>query len=102
MRGGAETFNKLQKSLQLRSKSDIKLHIEENRKTGNQIKIGDKEYKLSDLNTRKREIIDELKNIEFNDLEDMVFRIELTYHENAETLDTKYIDAKSTDYTFPP
>ena len=32
----------------------------------------------------------------------MVFRMELTYHEVAEILDTKYIDAKSTGYTFPP
>ena len=102
MRGGAETFNKLQKFLQLRSKSDNKLHIEKNRKTGNQIKTGDKEYKLSDLDTRNREIIDEMIIIENNDLEDMVFKIELTYHENAEILDTKFIDAKSTEYTIPP
>ena len=32
----------------------------------------------------------------------MVFRMELTYHEVAETLDTKDIDAKSTVCTFQP
>ena len=32
----------------------------------------------------------------------MVFVMELTYCEVAEVLDTKYIDAKSTGYTFPP
>ena len=32
----------------------------------------------------------------------MVFRTELTYHEVAEILDTKYNDAKSTGYTLPP
>ena len=32
----------------------------------------------------------------------MVFRLELTYHEVAEILDTKFIVAKSTGYTFPP
>ena len=29
----------------------------------------------------KKEIFDELKNVEYNDLEDMVFRLELTYSE---------------------
>ena len=60
-RGGVETINKLQKILQLRSKNDIKLHVEKVRKRGNQIKIGDKEYNLSDLDTREEEIIEELK-----------------------------------------
>ena len=32
----------------------------------------------------------------------MVFRKELTYHEVAEILDTKNLDAKSTGYTFLP
>ena len=32
----------------------------------------------------------------------MVFGMELTYHEVAEILDTKNIDAKSTGYTLPP
>ena len=32
----------------------------------------------------------------------MVFRMQLACHEIAETLNTKYIDAKSTGYTLPP
>ena len=32
----------------------------------------------------------------------MVFRMELTRHEDAEILDTKYSDAKTTVYTFQP
>ena len=32
----------------------------------------------------------------------MIFRMELTYHEVAEILYLKHIDAKSTGYTFPP
>ena len=32
----------------------------------------------------------------------MVLRMELAYHEVAEVLDTKFIDSKSTGYTFPP
>ena len=53
------------------------------------MKIGDEECKLSDLDEIKEEIIEELKNAEYNDLEDMVFRMELTYPEVAEILDTK-------------
>ena len=41
-RGGTENINRLQKVLQLRSKNDIKLHVEEDRKRGNQIVKADK------------------------------------------------------------
>ena len=60
-RGGVEIINKLQKLLQLTSKNDIELHVEKVKRRGNQIKIGDKKYNLSDLDTRKEEIIEELK-----------------------------------------
>ena len=53
-KGGVKTNHKLQKLLQLRSKIDIKLHVVKVVKRGNQMKIGDKEYKLSDLDTRKK------------------------------------------------
>ena len=77
-RGVAETFLKLQNLLELRSENNINLNVEEIRKRGNQIKIGDKEYKLSDPDSHKNEINDVSKNEEYNDLEDMVFRMGLT------------------------
>ena len=55
--GGSETFFKLRELIKLREGIDIELHFEEVRKKGNQIKIGDKDYKLSDLDTRKNKII---------------------------------------------
>ena len=97
-RGDAELINKLQKLLKLRSQNVIKLQVEGVRKRGSKIKIVGNEDKLSDLDTHKNEIFKELKNLEYNDLEDMVFRRELTYHEFAKILDTKYIDAKSVGY----
>ena len=36
------------------------------------MKTGNKEYQLSDLATRKKEIIEELRNSEYNDLGDMI------------------------------
>ena len=60
-RGGEEPFYILQKLLELKSQNDIELQVEEIRKKGNQIEIEDKEYKLSELDTHKIEIIEELQ-----------------------------------------
>ena len=49
-------FNELNRLLELRS---LELHVNEVRKRGNKIKIGDKEYKLSDFDNQKYEIIEE-------------------------------------------
>ena len=43
--------------------------------------MGHKKYEISDLGTRKNEIMDGFENVEDNDLEDLVFRKELTYRE---------------------
>ena len=96
------TIHKLQKLLELRSQNDVELHVEEVKKIGNQIKTGDNEYKLSDLGTRKNEIIEELKNLEYNDFEDMAFRMGITYSEIEKTLDMKAIDTSFNGYTVPP
>ena len=60
-KGGALTIYKLQKLFELRSQNDFEMHVEQARKRGNQIKIGDKEYKLSDPDTQKNEIIEEFQ-----------------------------------------
>ena len=99
-RGGAEKINRLQRLLKIRSENDIKLHVEEVRERGNLIKLGEKEQKLSDLDSRENEIFQELKILDYIDLEDMAFRKELTNHEVAEILDMEYIDASTTGYTF--
>ena len=53
-----KTFDELNKLLELRS---LELHVKEVRKRGTKIKIGDIEYKLSDFDTQKNEILEELK-----------------------------------------
>ena len=45
------------------------LQIEEVRKSGVK-KIGDNEDKLSDFDTQKNEILEELRNVKYNDLKD--------------------------------
>ena len=82
--------------------NDIKYHVEEVRKRRTQTNLGDKEFILSDLDTRKNEIIKEVKNIEFVDLDDMAYRMELTYDKFLDLLDVKNIPAATVGYTMPP
>ena len=48
------------------------------------------------------EILEDLKNAKFNDLEDMVYRFQLTYDEIMDILDLKYIPTKRTGYSLNP
>ena len=66
----------LNKLLELKS---LEVHVEEVGKRGIKIKIGNNEYKLSDFDTQKNEILEELRNIKYNDLKDLVYRMQLTY-----------------------
>ena len=53
-------IDELNRLLELRS---LEFHVEEVKKRGIKIKIGDNEYKLSDFDTQKYEIIEELKKM---------------------------------------
>ena len=94
-----QTIDELNKLLELKS---LELHVAEVRKRGNKIKIGDNEYKLSDFDTQKNEILEELKNAKYNDLEDLVYRMQLTYNEIVNILDLKYIPTKRIGYSIEP
>ena len=94
-----ETINELNRLLELRS---LELHVNEVRKRSNKIKIGDKEYKLSDFDNQKYEILEELKKAKYNDLADLVYRMQLTYDEIMDVLDLKYITTKRTGYSLNP
>ena len=71
-------------------------------KRGTKIQIADKEYKLSDFDNQKNEIIEELKNAKYNNLEDVVYRMRLSYDEIMDILDLKYIPTKRTGYSLNP
>ena len=94
-----KTIEDLNNLLELKS---LGLHVEEVRKRGNIIKIADNEYKLSDFDNQKYEILEELKKVKYNDLEDLVYRMRLSYDEIMEILDLKYIPTKRTGYTLNP
>ena len=93
-----KTIDNLNKLLELKS---LEIHVEV-RKRGTKIKIGDIEYKLSDFHDKKNEILEELKNVEYNDLEDLVYRMQLTYDEIIDVLDLKYIPTKRIGYSIEP
>ena len=59
--------------LKLGSRNDIELQVEEVKKRGDKIKIKIKEIPLSDFDTSKREIPEELKSGNYHDLEDSVY-----------------------------
>ena len=94
-----KTIDDLNKLLELKS---LELHVEEVKKRGNKIKIADKVYKLSDFDSQKYEILQELKNVKYNDLEDLVYRMRLSYDEIMDILDLKYIPTKRTGYSLNP
>ena len=93
-----KTINDLNKLLELKS---LELHVEEVKKRGNKIKIADKEYKLSDFDNQKYEILEELKKVGYNDLEDLVYRMR-SYYEIMDILDLKYVPTKRTGYSLNP
>ena len=92
-------IDEVSRLLELKS---LELHVNEVRKRGNIIKIGDKEYKLSDFDNQKYEILEELKNIKDNGLTDLVYRMRLSYDEIMGILDLKYTPTKRTGYSFNP
>ena len=94
-----KTVDELNKLIDLRSENDIELHTEQVRKKG---LILIKDYSLSSLDVFKNEILGELKKAKYNDLEDLVYRMQLTYDEIIDVLDLKYIPTKRTGYTLDP
>ena len=87
-----KTFAKIKELIEL---SSLELHVEEVRKRGIKIKIGDNDYKLSDFDTQKNEILEIIKKAKYNDLEDLVYRMQLTFFEVRDILDLKYISTKN-------
>ena len=89
----------LNKLLELHS---LELHVEEVRKRGNKIKIGDNENKLSDFDAQKNVILEDLRIAKYNDLKDLVYRMQLTYNEIIDILGLKYIPTKRIGYSLNP
>ena len=92
-------IDEINRLIELRS---LDLHVNEVRKRGNKIKIGDNEYKLSDFDNKKYEILQELKSVKYTDIEDLVYRMQLTYDEIIDVLDIKHISTKRIGFSLNP
>ena len=96
----AEKFiNDLNELYELKS---LELYVEAVRNRGNIIKIADKEYMLSDLDNQKNEILEELRDVKYNDLRHLIYRMQLTYNEIIDILDLEYIPTKRTGHSLNP
>ena len=94
-----KTIDELKKQLELDS---VELHVKEVEKRGYRRSIREKEYKLSEFFTFKDEILEELKKAQYQDLEDLVNKFQLTYDEIIDLLDLKYIPTKRIGYSLKP
>ena len=61
-----------------------------------------KEYTLSDFDTSKNDVIEELKSANYHDIEDLNYRMQRTYDEVMDILYIKIFPSRRTGYTLPP
>ena len=94
--------DKLKNLRKPKHENNIELQVLEVRKRNIKIKINSKESSLSDFDTSKTGIVEKLKNAENNDVEDMVYRFQLTDDEIIDILDLKYIPTKRTGFSLNP
>ena len=78
------------------------MHVEEARKRGTIIETGYNLYRLSDFDTYKNQILEELKIVKYKDLKDLVYRMQLTYDEFMDIFYLKYIPTKRTGFSLNP
>ena len=97
---GGETVSGLKKLLELRRRIDFEKHLQEDKK---RCLILAKDFSLANHDTnQKKEIVEQLKGINYNDLKNVVFIMKLTYNEVRDILDIKNFGAKTTSYTILP
>ena len=94
-------FDKLKILLKLSFQNDIKLRVEEVRKRGKQIKNGDKEFSLSDLDISKKPL-EELKSANYHNPENLVYKMGLAYEEVIDESDIKKFPSERTCFTLLP
>ena len=94
-----KVVDEVNRLLELRS---LESYVDEVRKRGKTIKIGDKEYNLSDFDNQKYEIIKGLKEAKYKDIRDLIHRMRLSYDEIIDIIDPKYIPTKRTGYSLNP
>ena len=86
-----ELVNKLDELIELKSENGIELQIKEVKKRGARIQIESSGYNLAGFVYCKSKFFSVLKKVKCRHLEDIVYRLQLTYHEIVDILDVKCI-----------
>ena len=99
---GHELITRVKKLLELRSENDIQLHVKEVGKRGTRIEIGNSGCNLVGFDLFQSETLVGLKRIKHKNLEDMVYRVQLTYDEIVVILDVIFFSGSFFIYTLSP
>ena len=75
------------------------MHLKEVEKTGTRIEIENSGHNILDFDHFESEILSELKTVKYRDLEDMVYRLQITYDQIVDIMDVKYTAGSSIRYT---
>ena len=94
--------NKLNTLLELRSQKDFELNVKETEKIGTRTKRDNSGYNLPVFDNFKSKMLGELRRVKYKGLEDMVYRMELTYDEILGIPDRKEFAGSTFGYTLPP
>ena len=97
-----ELINELNKIIKLRSENDIELQVKEVEKRGTRIEIENSASKLAGFDNSKSEGLSELKRVKYRDLEDLVYRLQITYDEVVDILNVEYKAGSTIGYILPP
>ena len=93
-------MNRLHKLLDLRRRNDIHLHVQKKEKRETRIEREKSGCNVADFDHFESEILVEWKRVK-KDLEDMVYRMELTYDEIVDILDINYTDGSTFGCVLP-
>ena len=92
--------NKLNTLLELRSQKDFELNVKETEKIGTRTKRDNSGYNLPVFDNFKSKMLGELRRVKYKGLEDMVYRMELTYDEILGIPDRKEFAGSTFGYTY--
>ena len=97
-----EIISKLNKFLELKAENRIDLHYKDVEKRGTRKERENSGYNLAGFDHFKSELLSELKKVNYRDLEDMVYSLQLTNDETIDILDVKDISGSTIGYTLSP
>ena len=69
---------------------------------GTRVEKENNSYELASFDHFKSEVLSELKRLNYSDVEDMAYRLQLTYDKIIDILDVENISGSAIGYALPP